>query len=49
MKKMIGDEKARTDISFERIYAFSRDLSRLMLGEVAEWYTLLAPQKLTKL
>lgn len=49
MKKMIGDEKARTDISFERIYAFSRDLSRLMLGEVAEWYTLLASQKLTKL
>lgn len=49
MKKMLDDEKKRTDISFERIYAFSKDISRLMLGEVVEWYSQLSSYKLTKL
>lgn len=49
MKKMIEDDKGKTHISFERIYAFSEDLSRLMLGEVVEWYSQLSSQKLTKI
>jgi hypothetical protein len=49
MKKMIEDEKKKTDTSFERVYAFSKDLSRLMLGEVVEWYSQLSSHKLTKL
>ena len=49
MKKMIEDEKEKPDVSFERICAFSKDLSRLMLGEVVEWYSQLSSQKLTKI
>jgi len=49
MKKMIEDEKKKTDTSFERIYAFSKDLSKLVLGEAVEWYSLLSSQKLTKI
>ncbi len=49
MKKMIEDEKKKPDVSFERIYTFSKDLSRLMLGEVVEWYSQLSSQKLTKI
>lgn len=49
MKKMIEDEKKKTDISFERTYAFSKDLTRLMLGEVVEWYSQLSSHKLTKI
>jgi hypothetical protein len=49
MRKMIEDEKKKTDTSFERIYAFSKDLSKLVLGEAVEWYSLLSSQKLTKI
>jgi hypothetical protein len=49
MKKIVEDEKKKTGISFERIYTFSKDLSRLMLGEVVEWYSQISTQKFTKL
>jgi hypothetical protein len=49
MKKIIMDEKKKPDISFERIYTFSKDLSGLMLGEVVEWYSQISTQKFTKL
>jgi len=49
MRKMIEDEKKKTDTSFERIYTFSKDLSKLVLGEAVEWYSLLSSQKLTKI
>lgn len=49
MKKIIEDEKKKADISFERIYTFSKDLTKLMLGEVVDWYSQISSQKLTKL
>lgn len=49
MKKILEDERKRPDISFERIYTFSKDLSKLMFGGVVDWYSKISSQKLTKL
>lgn len=49
MKDIIEGEMKREDTSFERVYLFSRDLTRLMLGEVADWYSQISTQKFTKL
>jgi hypothetical protein len=49
MKNILDNEIARKDVSFERIYLFSRDLARLMLGEVTDWHTQISSQKFTKL
>jgi hypothetical protein len=39
----------REDISFERIYLFSRELTKLILGEVADRYSQISAQKFTRL
>ena len=49
MKEILEDEMKRDDISFERIYLFSKDLTKLMLGEAADWYSQISTQKFTRL